>query len=74
MSIYSKLYTEYIYGLVFDIGVEQNINKYFNRSLIILNYSSKKDLFKLNRLIQNKGSYIISLNPIKFEKNNLINY
>jgi len=36
-SVYSKLYTEYIYGLVFDIGVEQNINKYFNLGLSIKN-------------------------------------
>ena len=36
-GVYSKLYTEYIYGLLFDIGLEQNINKYFNIGLTIKN-------------------------------------
>ena len=36
-GVYSKLYTEYIYGLLLDIGLEQNINEYFNIGLIIKN-------------------------------------
>ena len=36
-SIYSKLYTENIYGLLFDIGLQQNINKYLNIGLSIKN-------------------------------------
>ena len=36
-GIYSKLYTEHIYGLLFDIGFKRNINKYFNIGLTIKN-------------------------------------
>ena len=36
-SVYSKLYTEYIYGLLFDVGLKQNVNQYLDLGLSIKN-------------------------------------
>ena len=36
-GIYSKLYTENIYGLLFDIGLTQRINSYLNAGLTLKN-------------------------------------
>tara|TARA_Y100000814_G_C12324250_1_gene399280 strand:- start:381 stop:1184 length:804 start_codon:yes stop_codon:yes gene_type:complete len=36
-GVYSKLYTENIYGLLFDIGANQKFNKYLNMGLTIKN-------------------------------------
>ena len=36
-GVYSKLYTEYMYGLLFDAGLKQNLNKNFNIGLTIKN-------------------------------------
>ena len=36
-GVYLKLFPEHIYGLLFDIGFQRNINKYFNIGLTIKN-------------------------------------
>ena len=36
-GLYSKLYTEYIYGLLFDIGLTHNFNKSFSTGLSLKN-------------------------------------